>query len=102
LVTLPVAVEPTVSIDSKPLEQAGKRLLEKARDIAKQCGLDPQTKMETVFGNPAQAIVKAAEAGHFDLIVMGAKGHSLLMNVMVGSVADAVVHNAPCPVLVVR
>jgi nucleotide-binding universal stress UspA family protein len=44
-----------------------------------------------------------AEAGafHVDLIVMGSHGRSGLPRLLLGSVADAVLRQAPCPVLVV-
>lgn len=102
VVTLPTIVEPGFPIDPKPFEQDGLKTLEKASKVAKDKGVDPETKLGKSFGNPAQEILKAAEEGEFDLIIIGAKGHSLLRNLMIGSVCDTVVHNAPCPVLVVR
>jgi nucleotide-binding universal stress UspA family protein len=101
-VTLPTVVEPGVPIDSKPFEQNGLKTLEKAKKIAEAKGIDPETNLGKTFGNPAQEILRAAKEGEFDLIIIGAKGHSLLRNLMIGSVCDTVVHNAPCPVLVVR
>ena len=39
----------------------------------------------------------------FDLVVIGTKGiHSKLRQILLGSVAQRVVKNAPCDVLVVR
>ena len=102
VVTLPTVVEPGVPIDPSPFEQAGAQTLEKAKRIAKDQGVDAETKLGRTFGNPAQEILKAAEEGKYDLIIIGAKGHSLLRNLMIGSVCDTVVRNAPCPVLVVR
>lgn len=37
-----------------------------------------------------------------DLIVLGTHGWSALRQVLMGSVADKVVHKSPCPVLTVR
>jgi len=102
VVTLPTIVEPGFPIDPKPFEQDGLKTLEKAKKIAKDKEIDPETKLGKTFGNPAQEILKVAEEGKFDLIIIGAKGHSLLRNLMIGSVCDTVVHNAHCPVLVVR
>ena len=101
-VTLPTIVEPGVPIDPKPFEQNGLKTLEKAKKIAEAKGIDAETKLRKTFGNPAQEILRAAKEGKFDLIIIGAKGHSLLRNLMIGSVCDTVVHNASCPVLVVR
>ena len=102
VVTLPRIVEPGFPIDPKPFERDGLKTLEIAKKIAEAKGIDPETKLGKTFGNPAQEILKAAEEGEFGLIINGAKGHSLLRNLMIGSVCDTVVHNAPCPVLVVR
>ena len=53
-------------------------------------------------GNPAIEIVNTAKAWPADLIVIGSHGRSGLDRVLLGSVAEAVVRQAPCPVLVVR
>lgn len=102
VVVLPLMMEPAVPIDPRPFEEAGSKILEKAKGIAREKGVEADTKLTRTFGNPAQEILKAAEEGRYDLIVIGAKGHSLLRNLMIGSVADTVVHNAQCPVVVVR
>lgn len=57
---------------------------------------------EVLFGNPARAIVTAAEARKPDLIVMGTHGHGALMHALMGNVAERVVRMASCPVLTVR
>ncbi|THF88737.1 universal stress protein [Deinococcus sp. KSM4-11] len=50
----------------------------------------------------AQMILKAVAAERADLIVMSTHGRSGLGRVLIGSVAEAVVHAAPVPVLLVR
>ena len=47
-------------------------------------------------------IVACAKNLGVDLIVMGCRGHRGVRRVIGGSVSDAVIRNAPCPVLVVR
>jgi universal stress protein A len=37
-----------------------------------------------------------------DLIVMGCRGHRGIRRAIEGSISDAVIRRAPCPVLVVR
>jgi nucleotide-binding universal stress UspA family protein len=102
VVSLPTVVEPGIPIDPSPFEKAAAQILEKAKKIAKDQGVDAETKLGRTFGNPAHEIVKAAQEGKYDMIIIGAKGHSLLRNLMIGSVCDGVMRNAPCPVLVVR
>lgn len=53
-------------------------------------------------GAPATEIVKAAERLNASQIVMGSHGRSGLARVLVGSVAESVLREAPCPVTVVR
>jgi nucleotide-binding universal stress UspA family protein len=52
--------------------------------------------------HPADAIVGYASSAGIDLIVMGTHGRGAVAQVLVGSVAERVVRNAPCPVLTVK
>jgi nucleotide-binding universal stress UspA family protein len=47
-------------------------------------------------------IVALAEELGADLIVMGCRGHRGVRRAIEGSISDAVIRHAPCPVLVVR
>jgi nucleotide-binding universal stress UspA family protein len=53
-------------------------------------------------GHPVDVILQAATDWPADLIVIGSHGRSGLGRVLLGSVAESVVRQAPCPVLVVR
>jgi len=53
-------------------------------------------------GPVVEAILEVAEAEKFDVIVMGTHGRRGLTHLVMGSVAEAVVRRAPCPVLVVK
>jgi universal stress protein A len=55
-----------------------------------------------LVGDPADAIVHEAEAEGADLIVMGTHGRTGLTRLLMGSVAEAVVRRAKCPVLTVK
>jgi nucleotide-binding universal stress UspA family protein len=52
-----------------------------------------------ISGDPAEALVDFAEHEGIDLIVMGTHGRSGLTRILMGSVAEAVVRRATCPVL---
>jgi len=54
------------------------------------------------LGDPASAIVERADAGGYDLLVLGTHGRTGLSHVLMGSVAEKVVRRAPCAVLTVR
>ncbi len=56
----------------------------------------------TEIGNPASEIVKAAKDWPADLIVIGSHGRGGLTRALMGSVAEGVMRQAPCPVLVAR
>lgn len=53
-------------------------------------------------GDPATEILAAAESWRADLIVMGTHGRGGLGRLVLGSVAEAVMRHAPCPVLTVK
>jgi nucleotide-binding universal stress UspA family protein len=55
-----------------------------------------------MLGDPADAIIQIAETDNVDLIVMGTHGRTGLTRLLMGSVAEAVVRRAPCPVLTVK
>lgn len=55
-----------------------------------------------VEGDPAEEILKAAADTAADLIVLGTHGRGGLSRVLMGSVAEAVVRKAACPVLTVK
>jgi nucleotide-binding universal stress UspA family protein len=52
-------------------------------------------------GNPAQEIVEFAAENDKDLIIMGSRGLDPVRSLFLGSTSRAVVHHAPCSVLVV-
>jgi len=58
-------------------------------------------KIIRTSGQPHKPIVEEAKENNIDLIVMGTHGKTRLKNVLVGSVAQKVIGNAPCAVMVV-
>jgi nucleotide-binding universal stress UspA family protein len=53
-------------------------------------------------GDPGDRIVEAAEAEDADVVLVGSHGRGAVGRLLLGSVSEHVVRNAPCPVLVVR
>lgn len=100
--TMPTMIAPDFAINMEVFEEAGRKILEDAKKIARDMGLEAETILETSFGNVAHKIIQVAEDEKFDLITISSRGHSLLSTVLLGSVCDAVTRNASCPVLVVR
>jgi nucleotide-binding universal stress UspA family protein len=52
-------------------------------------------------GQPAESVLHEAERVHADLIVMAASGRSRVARFFVGSTADRIIRESPCPVLVI-
>lgn len=75
--------------------------LETARTRARELGV-ADVATAVVHGTAATEIVAAARRLACDLVVVGSQGRTGLAGIFVGSVADAVVHRAPCSVLMVR
>jgi len=80
-------------------ERDGRRLL---AGIAERSPLQPRPLEFLKIGKPSAEIVKAATEWPADLIVMGSHGRRGIERALLGSVAEAVLRHAPCPVLVVR
>jgi nucleotide-binding universal stress UspA family protein len=66
-------------------------------------GTRPRVIAERVeTGDPHEAIIRAAESGGFDAIVLGTHGRTGRARSLAGSVAESVVRTAACPVITVR
>jgi len=55
-----------------------------------------------VFGEPVEAIVQTVRQVRADMLVVGTRGRGGMALALLGSVAEALVKTAPCPVAVVR
>ena len=75
------------------LEQQAKRIEESGVTVKETHLLE---------GSAAEEIVELAEEIGAGLIVMGSRGHGRLRRTLLGSVSDAVVRHAHCPVTIVR
>ncbi len=61
-----------------------------------------RTKGGILMGPPALAILQEAASSEPDLLLMGSHGRKVVTRFLLGSVSHAVLHRAPCPVLIVR
>lgn len=85
------------------LEQAqkeGERRLEETEQQLIQGGLT-DVEARQVVGIPSEQIKKAAQDITADMIVVGTRGRTGLEVILLGSTADRVIRDAPCPVLAV-
>ena len=70
-----------------------------ARERAAVVGVE--IEIEVRPGHAAEVISEVAAEGQYDLVVLGHRGH-FLRDHLLGSTADRVAENAPCPVMIVR
>jgi nucleotide-binding universal stress UspA family protein len=64
--------------------------------------LPGRVRFQNVHGDPVRVILETAAGGGIDLVVIGTAGRVGRMHALVGSLAEEIVRNAPCPVLTVR
>ncbi|SFB94269.1 Nucleotide-binding universal stress protein, UspA family [Halobiforma haloterrestris] len=84
---------------SDPEGEAHEAAEEAARE-AENAGLEATTTIR--HGVAQEEIVAVAEANPIDAIVVGTVGRSGIDKILLGSVAEEVVRNAPVPVVTVR
>ena len=82
----------------EPDRQELKKMLKKVLPTDPKVGY----KHRLVTGAPAEAIVDLAEAENAEMIVLATHGRTGLPRLIMGSVAEAVVRRAKCPVLTVK
>jgi nucleotide-binding universal stress UspA family protein len=85
--------------DSYHAEEAEKILAPVCKFLARH-GIDAKSAWKV--GHAGETIAKFAEAGKFDLVIMGSHGQSALTNLVMGSVATQTLAHCSVPVLLVR
>ena len=100
---LNVVEQPAVLIFPSVLQtatEAGQALVKSSADRLVARGLETSTHV--VQGDPHTGIANYAESWGADLVVVGSHGHSAIARFLIGSVAQALIREAPCSVEVVR
>ncbi len=88
-----------VDLEERSREDA-RHELRRLRDRVRSTGVRTHTVL--VQGYAPSQIARAAERLRCELIVLGTHGRTGLTRMLLGSVAEAVVRRAPCPVLTLR
>ncbi|MGQ0555110.1 MAG: universal stress protein [Nitrospiraceae bacterium] len=100
------AAEPSGSLQSAPLrvdELSRRRYAEQfTKIISASRGDEVIADKIMIMGNPVQVILNQAKHQKTDLIVVGTQGRRGMKRLMLGSVAEAVVRRAACPVFTVK
>jgi nucleotide-binding universal stress UspA family protein len=83
------------------LVEDGKKILKDAKREADASGIEAKTKLVRE-GNPSERIVEEAEAGGYDLIVVGSGGLGRAAPLELGSVSAGVSRSSRSSLLIVR
>ncbi len=94
-VTLPAAIIEEIESKARATSQGA------LRHLADQHCAGLPVEFAIGPGHPAQCVLEEAVRTQADLIVMAASGRSRVARFFVGSTADRVIREAPCPVLVI-
>lgn len=78
----------------------GEKILDEARRYL--TAYDGQVTYKTLTGPPHQRIVDVLRDGGFDLLFIGAYGHSRIIEMVLGSTTEYVLRNSPAPVFLAR
>ena len=94
-----VGSPPTPSALSKSLTEAQREILDSVMAAIDLTGIEV-IQVEDV-GDPARMLLDYADKVDADLMVIGRRGAGLIERIMLGSVANRVVHDAQYPVVLV-
>jgi len=108
---LVTVVPPPIVVPEAPLlatdmaEVAGESARVSARHLAKVhkrvAGRGVKVDQVQLSGPPVGQILALAKERAADYLVMGSHGHNAVYDLLVGSTTHGVLHDAPCPVLIV-
>ncbi len=83
-------------------EDEAQRLVDEALQQLQEAGVSARGMVLPMRGRLAQQIIETAREESADLIVLGSRGMSRIQEIMIGSVANKVIHLSPYPVLLAR
>lgn len=87
----------------REVEREAKKVVEEIFEACEVClrGKVP-CRPRVASGDPAEEILREADEGQYDLIVLGGPGRSTLRGLLLGAVHNKVLHYAKQPVFIVR
>ncbi|WP_410790603.1 universal stress protein [Kribbella sp. C-35] len=96
----PTRQHPSLRVPAEIVEQVDRQLFAEAMDSKRVLipGIDVETKL--VHSHPVQALLDEADGA--ELVVVGSRGRGGFTGMLLGSVSQAVLHHAACPVAVVH
>jgi nucleotide-binding universal stress UspA family protein len=95
-----IEIGPVVSVSPAVEEEHARGVLQREiLAVSEGAGRLPPIAAEVVEGRPAEVLTSAAKDA--DLLVLGSHGHSRVRHTVLGSVSEACVRRATCPVVVI-
>ncbi|WP_165546462.1 universal stress protein [Kribbella soli] len=97
---MPTRQHPSLRVPADIVEQVDRQLFAEAMESKRVLipGIDVKTKL--VHSHPVQALLDEADSA--ELIVVGSRGRGGFTGMLLGSISQAVLHHAACPVAVVH
>jgi nucleotide-binding universal stress UspA family protein len=104
-VVVPLGPDPSLISSFPPeyyreTEETSREALARALDGA--WGVAPSVELAVRWGDAVAGIVGYATDHKIDLVVIATHGRSGLSHVLLGSVAEQIIRESPCPVLTIR
>lgn len=88
-----------IEVNEEALKQLGKMAIDLTRsDVETSVPIHEMVR----FGSPSIQVLEVAKEIDADLIVMGSHGRGFVAGALIGSVSQRVLHQAKCPVLIVK
>ena len=95
----PVTLGQSKLLELHAIEEAQERMKSVTDRLTR---MNYSSEAKVGMGDPAFAIVEQAKISQADLILMGTHGRGGLTRFLMGSVSHSVLHQAHCPVIIVR
>ncbi|MEW6475491.1 MAG: universal stress protein [Actinomycetota bacterium] len=99
LVPAPIDIRAALQLEDK-LYEAARRLAEHGAGLARCAGLEAEALAVADEVTPAATLVRLARERDAPAVVVGTRGHRGLTHALLGSTAEEVMRQAPCPVVV--
>jgi universal stress protein A len=95
-----IPVETMMKVQSDSEKEAVRKMQEEANKILQSRKID--VTFDVKSGTPYEEIIKEQQERKADLIVIASHGRTGILKNLIGSVAERVMREAKCPVLLVR
>ena len=94
-----MATPEQVQTEWEAVEDAGASAV---ADTVAALGASSPVEQVVRVGSPGPELCRLATELGADVVVVGSRGRGAIKRALLGSVSSHVVHNAPCPVMVIR